>query len=89
MSTALNASTTPTNALRSLADTGGTTRALLERASAEEEGPKQAEWRARVMVEMGNIRAALNSALEDGDGEALIALSVRCGKHLDPDGQVD
>ena len=54
-------------------------RALLERASAEEEGPKQAEWRARVMVEMGNIRAALNSALEDGDGEALIALSCGAG----------
>ena len=54
-------------------------RALLERASAEEEGPKQAEWRARVMAEMGNIRAALNSALEDGDGAALIALTCGAG----------
>ncbi len=53
--------------------------ALLEHASAEEEGAKQAEWRARVMAEMDNIRAALNSALEDGDGAALIALTCGAG----------
>ena len=54
-------------------------RTLLEHASAEEEGPNQAEWRARVIVEMDNIRAALNSALADGDGAALIALTCGAG----------
>ena len=60
--------------------------ALLERASAEEEGPKQAEWRARVMAEMDNIRAALNSALDDGDGAALIALTCGAGNTWTLDG---
>jgi DNA-binding CsgD family transcriptional regulator/tetratricopeptide (TPR) repeat protein len=53
--------------------------ALLGRAAAEEEGPDQAEWRARVMREMDNVRAALQSALADGDGAALIELTCGAG----------
>jgi predicted ATPase/class 3 adenylate cyclase/DNA-binding CsgD family transcriptional regulator len=54
-------------------------RALLRRASAEEEGPDQVEWAARVRVELDNIRSALNSALVDDDGEALIELTCGTG----------
>jgi DNA-binding CsgD family transcriptional regulator len=54
-------------------------RMLLQRAAAEEEGPNQADWRARVMGEMDNVRAALQSALAEDDGAALIELTCGAG----------
>ena len=44
---------------RRRAPTPGALPHVAQHASAEEEGPNQAEWRARVMAEMDNVRAAL------------------------------
>ena len=57
-------------------------RSLLRRASAEEEGPDQLEWRARVIADIDNIRAALQSALQQDDGAALIELTTGVGNTM-------
>jgi predicted ATPase/class 3 adenylate cyclase/DNA-binding CsgD family transcriptional regulator len=54
-------------------------RAFVRRASAEEEGPDQAEWAARVRLELDNVRAALQSALHEDDDVALIELTCGAG----------
>ena len=52
---------------------------LLRRAAAEEEGPDQAEWSARVRIELDNVRARPQSALHENDGAALIELTCGTG----------
>jgi predicted ATPase/DNA-binding CsgD family transcriptional regulator len=53
--------------------------ALLRRAAAEEEGPNQWEWTQRVRREFDNVRVALKSAKEAGDGAGLLELTCLAG----------
>ena len=54
-------------------------RTLVSRAAAEAEGPDQAAWSLRVRLELDNVRAALQSALDNDDGAALIELTCGAG----------
>ena len=60
---------------------------LLRRAAAEEEGPDQQVWLMRVRREFDNIRAALNTAYEEGDGPALLELTCLAGNTWTLSGQ--
>ncbi|MBA3653266.1 MAG: LuxR family transcriptional regulator [Actinobacteria bacterium] len=60
---------------------------LLRGAAAAEESPEQRAWQARIRREFDNIRAALYSAKDAGDGAALLELTCLTGNAWTLSGQ--